>query len=470
VESLKEYYSVAVIGFSEEETSGIEELIQDIPLPVEVDYLENRTSSSDAFILSIPQEYDVVVLNSIGYTTPIVEIVSQLKQRYPLSEIILVLFDQAVPMIINSFRSGIRDVISYPLDRMELYGAIDRAISYRAIFQHSESVGKIMGMLTLWNNFRQFKSREDFYFFLGQSLREDFMANKIEIVHLNNTTHEMNSEWKSHLDEQIVNRKDVQDAVIKFDIEHASSVLEKFHWSKMSDGMLMGFLLHASEETNTWCVFSGSLFPKNVFLMDYIHHFVKVVRNSFFHHVSLEEKDRLSSLSKTDDVTGLLNQRALFGDIERLVEEGQERGTSFSILFLDIDRFKNVNDTMGHLIGTRILVELSTVLKKTVRESDYLYRYGGDEFVIIFPNAKGDDIFPVANRLLNNVRKHTFLKETDHEYKMTVSLGLAEYPYDASTKEEILELPDKMMYEAKRAGRDQLCYARDILKEDKEKE
>ncbi|MBF0298439.1 MAG: GGDEF domain-containing protein [Oligoflexia bacterium] len=182
----------------------------------------------------------------------------------------------------------------------------------------------------------------------------------------------------------------------------------------------------------------------------------------------------LIMLTHIDDVTKLFNQRKLYSDLEFSIKRHQDINEIFSILFIDIDHFKYVNDNFGHLIGSSVLVEISKILKKMIRESDLIYRYGGDEFVIILPNIGFNLANKVAFRILKSVEKtkfktskltlsghnhnHNHLNKDQQVLSLTVSIGIAEYPKDAKTKEEILDFADRMMYQAKGNGRSQVYY------------
>lgn len=183
----------------------------------------------------------------------------------------------------------------------------------------------------------------------------------------------------------------------------------------------------------------------------------------------LDELKKVENLIHVDDVTGLYNQRKLLKDIELAIDRQKQIGEDFSILFIDIDHFKSVNDGHGHLIGTQLLSSMGELLKKTLRESDLIYRYGGDEFVMLIPDVGPDLGQSIGERVLQAVKDEVFvLKDSvqgniEKEFSLTVSIGVACYPMDANSKEEILGIADKMMYEAKQSGRGRVCYTRDLL-------
>lgn len=186
----------------------------------------------------------------------------------------------------------------------------------------------------------------------------------------------------------------------------------------------------------------------------------------------LEELKKVENLIYIDDVTGLYNQRKLLKDIDMAITRYRELKEEFSLLFIDIDHFKDVNDGHGHLVGTHLLSAMGELLKKTLRESDLIYRYGGDEFVMIIPDVSHDIGKVIGNRVLDAVNEEIFNIQSQYDkskvdtFHLSVSIGVATYPKDASNKEDILSIADRMMYEAKQGGRGRVCYTSDILKKE----
>lgn len=163
-----------------------------------------------------------------------------------------------------------------------------------------------------------------------------------------------------------------------------------------------------------------------------------------------------SPLVYLDDVTGLYNSRFLTQVLDREIEKyGRER-QSFAILFIDIDRFKLLNDTYGHLLGTRILKELSEHLRGLLRETDMLFRYGGDEFVAVLSPSDLSTAQAVADRIEAAVKLLEFFTcEPALEgagIRITLSIGIALYPDHAQTRETILQMADQAMYGAKKSA------------------
>ncbi|HEX9052493.1 MAG TPA: diguanylate cyclase [Anaeromyxobacter sp.] len=158
---------------------------------------------------------------------------------------------------------------------------------------------------------------------------------------------------------------------------------------------------------------------------------------------------QVEHLAYLDDLTHLYNTRYLEVALGREIA-GQR---AFSVLFLDLDHFKNVNDTHGHLSGSRLLVEVAHVLRSCVRDEDVVVRYGGDEYVVLLVGIDSGGGLKVAERIRRAIEDHRFLSREGARVRVTASIGLASYPEHAAGQAEILDLADRAMYRGKRTTR-----------------
>jgi diguanylate cyclase (GGDEF)-like protein len=169
--------------------------------------------------------------------------------------------------------------------------------------------------------------------------------------------------------------------------------------------------------------------------------------------------ERIRELTLIDDHTGLFNARHLYGSLESEVARSRRFGRSFSLIFLDLDRFKLVNDRHGHQAGSAVLREVGQVLKKALRAMDVPVRYGGDEFVVLLPESDRQQARAVAERLRRAINAAAFLAERGLEVRITASFGIATFPDDGATTEDLLRLADQAMYRVKETTRDGIVHA-----------
>lgn len=164
--------------------------------------------------------------------------------------------------------------------------------------------------------------------------------------------------------------------------------------------------------------------------------------------------ERAEALSVTDDLTQLYNARFLGLVLRREVKRCARTSQPLSLLFLDLDGFKSVNDAHGHLAGSRALVEAGQVLQETARESDTVARYGGDEFAVILPETDLEGARHVAERIRERVARHVFLSPEGLDVRLTVSIGIASLPGSATTADGLVQAADQAMYWIKDRGKD----------------
>ncbi|NYF79187.1 GGDEF domain-containing protein [Granulicella arctica] len=158
----------------------------------------------------------------------------------------------------------------------------------------------------------------------------------------------------------------------------------------------------------------------------------------------------IQELSITDDCTGLFNARHLYEMLDQqILGSVHTRKTQFSLIFLDLDHFKLVNDTHGHQRGTRLLAEIGSLLKRCLGPSNYAFRYGGDEFVALLPNLGKQAATTLTIGVCEQLRKARFLEGDGLSLNICASFGLATFPEDGTTVHDILRTADMMMYEAK---------------------
>ena len=168
----------------------------------------------------------------------------------------------------------------------------------------------------------------------------------------------------------------------------------------------------------------------------------------------------LSQEATLDPMTGVPNLRFFQQELHNQIQRMQLTNRPLSLAVIDLDNLKEINDRHGHLIGDQVLRALARHLSNQLRSGDVLARYAGDEFVAIFPDVDEGTAMDIARRLLDTTRQHPFEDESGAEIRLSVSIGVASYPQDASTSSDLLHIADMAMYAAKESGRNRVSSAR----------
>ncbi len=173
-----------------------------------------------------------------------------------------------------------------------------------------------------------------------------------------------------------------------------------------------------------------------------------------------QDLEKLSTQVRTDTLTGLANYRYFSIALAQEFERTQRSGQPTSLIMLDIDHFKNVNDTWGHEIGNQALIHITRLIVQSVRKLDIPCRYGGEEFAVILPDTRLRASVPVAERIRNRIENTPLPLHGNHQLDMTASLGIATYLHNQSiTVEELIRQADSFLYQSKQNGRNQVCHA-----------
>jgi diguanylate cyclase (GGDEF)-like protein len=170
-----------------------------------------------------------------------------------------------------------------------------------------------------------------------------------------------------------------------------------------------------------------------------------------------------------DDLTGLYNSRYLKYAITNSILRCKKPNDKFSVLFIDVDHFKMINDKNGHLVGSEFLVAIGRTIRNAIRNLDPVFRYGGDEFVVLLNDMGTNAAKEIAERIRKNIERRVFVIQ-GVRLQATVSIGVACFPEHASEKDSLLKLADEAMYSAKKDSRNAVHLAYGLEKTEKRKQ
>jgi len=189
----------------------------------------------------------------------------------------------------------------------------------------------------------------------------------------------------------------------------------------------------------------------------------QLIRFEMLDEIDREFQQQIHRLLVHDELTGLLTSKSFFSELRREAARAEAESMPFCVLMMDIDYFKEVNDTFGHLVGSETLEEVGAVIKQTLRAGDVGARFGGEEFAAFLLDADYDQGMVAAERVRSAIEKHDFSAvrrgstEPPCTHKITISVGVASYPDDGRDPIQLVELADSALYRAKRSGRNCVC-------------
>jgi len=195
-----------------------------------------------------------------------------------------------------------------------------------------------------------------------------------------------------------------------------------------------------------------------------------ILRFEFLDEIDREFHRQIHRLLSHDDLTGLLSSRSFFSELRRESARAKAENRPFCVLMMDVDFFKNVNDTYGHLTGSKTLEEIGYCIMQNLRSGDVAARFGGEEFAAFLLDAEIGQALVAAERIRSEIETQAFSVirqgKPSEKHHITISIGIASFPNDSSDVIELVEMADSALYRAKREGRNRICAYRDLEPEE----
>lgn len=464
---------LALIGFNTEIIEEIAVMVEQVSLGIVLSYHDaqnGHSSKKEKFKLDTTQEFDLVLLNAQGFSNPAPEVIGQIKSTHPLVQIVLVTFSQDYRTAVESFRAGARDLLEYPLSKTDLTVSLQRAATYRSFYKRSESMIEILNLVNSFSDWRRFETEEKLFQGVNDFLMKKLRSAPFVILTVSSASATLKNDQDNY---QVYFNQDTfkdnygqQELQKIFEAFRPREIDRNFYpYAHYVVGGASFFLigLGVYEQKRFLGMFKIPDYDPETLPMDFVGHFSRLIKNATDHLFKSKRQNELVSLAHTDDVTGLFNQRKLYLDLDESIKRYEKDQEPFCVIFIDVDHFKKVNDGQGHLTGSLLLVQLANEMKKMLRETDYVYRYGGDEFVVIIPNAGVDLGKEIGERILTMVKNTKFSATENSSFQLGLSIGIAAYPDHAQGREDILRLADSLMYQAKQTGRGRVCLAHEAL-------
>lgn len=404
-------------------------------------------SGEEAIRLLGEEAFDLVVTDMVMPGMGGLDILRAARATSNPADVILVTGHASLETAIDALKNGARDYLVKPFDPAELQHLVGNCLEQRKLLTEND---KLRRQVQLFMSTQGLSSLLDFDKLLPQAvsilMREasagvglSFTLSKdgFPVLFAVNGVSEIEAD---RLASALVPQLE------KLDGEGNAASGRRFVRFDVSGRILWGFAL-THEDGISGAILLGDLPDAGALLSSPDLRYVCDQVLLAFHNACRYQSAQ--QLMYTDDLTGLYNHRYMKVALSHEIKRSQRYGLMFSLVFLDLDHFKNINDTHGHLAGSAALKEVGSLLRDCVRTVDTLFRYGGDEFAILLVEADAAGARRVAERIRKTVEGHTFLDDQGIPSYMTVTAGYATYPVDASDQEMLLHLADKAMYSGK---------------------
>jgi diguanylate cyclase (GGDEF)-like protein len=439
-----EHLDILAIGLDSFSIEAIKKSLRENKLKYKISFLKD-VSDLDAFN---KKTAEAVFFFSNRQSQKTVDDIRKIHQLIPRAAITLLSPRPDQNGIIGAFRAGLFDFLTLPIDQNEIRTVIYRLKLHGAI--QSGQWNPERAVLHLFSRPESFSTVPDIAASLNQYLSLFFeMEKEIHFSASDKTVASMQEKLKLS-DHQIkrIKRFLADETGLIFGLRF---VKDKFYFLvKRGDGSLSYLVTRNTSEYHI----------KDI-LSDYL---ANVLKTSLKILTESKNRDEIRMLSLTDEVTGLFNQRKLVEDLELYTARYENDKAGFCLLFVDIDYFKNVNDQFGHVVGSQLLIDMAAILKQQLRASDLVYRYGGDEFIVLLPKNSIEETKKIALRISEAVKSAEFkIFETDQTYKLSLSIGMAAFPQDATSAKAIIDFADKMMYMSKKSGRGKVFHVNEVV-------
>jgi diguanylate cyclase (GGDEF)-like protein len=382
---------------------------------------------------------DLVVTDLILPTGDGMEVLQHTRERYPGVEVVVITALDKVDPAVRAIKNGAAEYLVKPVKPEALNHAVNRALMTRALLAENAALKRHLSLVEAGQRLLTMLDRPR----LAQAATSAFLAlSGADAVLL----------WASRGDSvrlegsEGVSSEALRHLVVRFDAElpHLPANAFEAPWPE-GPGQVLGFPVGEPPRHRGWALLLTRS-SANDALREAAEYLARHLALAWDH---VERFAHVEDLAYLDDLTRLYNARYLDEALDR---ELHGKGP-FSLLFLDLDHFKSVNDTHGHLVGSKLLVEAARVVKSCTRDQDVVARWGGDEYVVLLRETDSGGALKVAERIRRTVESHAFLAREGYGLGVTVCIGVASHPEHGIDRRALLDLADRAMYRGKRTSR-----------------
>ncbi len=397
------------------------------------------------------------------------EVLERTKQHNALTDVILITGHGTIESAISALKSGAFDYLRKPVNKDELLLSVSRCIDQKRMLEENQGLKRSLKLLEVSRTISSCLDKEKLYdnsldaiiqeisseagiSFFREKVRSD---DAFYIKAARQISPDVAEKVVSLFNIWFSNNKGIKENVALYGMDDFIAGEGKFIEGIKSlllvpvkvEGDLEGFIL----------TFNHS--PVDSYSSLDIENAKFIAEQTTLAFGNVEKYLNAQEMAYIDSLTDLHNTRYLDITLESEIKRSMRSKVPFSVLFMDLDHFKNINDVHGHLVGSKLLIEVGAILLKCVRDVDTVVRYGGDEFTIILVDTGRDGAYKVAERIRATIEANLFLSKEGLKLKLTASIGLATFPFHAKDKKELLDMADRAMYYGKNRSRNTVYVA-----------
>jgi diguanylate cyclase (GGDEF)-like protein len=396
------------------------------------------------------------------------ELLERIRREHPGTDFVLFTGNASVESAVAALRLGAADYLMKPLRPEELQHVVDRILSHRRLIAENQRLSESLRVAEACRTLTRCLDASEVYAVALDLVLHNFDRTRgVAIFRRTALALSDGVAFRGFSDSEENALRTALSGDKPLDLEHldAPRLLREgpYHDALREAGVqverLLAVPLHGGAgERGVLLACEGEL----AFEADELERAASIAAHA---NLALQNAERYSQAKERafiDDVTEVYNARYLHQCVSHEIQRADRYGKHLCILFLDLDRFKLVNDNYGHLVGSQVLVRLSEVLRDCIRQVDTLARYGGDEFTIVLPDTSLEAGLVVGERIRKTVSETIFEAGRNRPIQLTLSLGVAAFPLHARDREGLLDAADKAMYRAKSQGRNRVCSASEL--------
>ena len=424
-------------------------------------YVKDAPSGPVALELIETEEFDIVITDLVMPDMDGLELMANIKQRGALIDIIVATGHASMESAISALKKGAFDYITKPVNEDELLLIVANCMEKKRLLEENHDMRESLKLFEVSRTLNSTIDIEKLYNIALDALLQlvpseagmvAFYTGEMKDLRVKATRHlddafaeEVTALFKNNLEKTLRGHNNIFVVSAEELGDREGTALNGYN-SVMVVPLIVG-------STSIGFILTLSNVDKNDYSVGDVKNadFIAAHASQAFDHAQkyVEAKE----MAFVDPLTNLYNSKYLDTALDKELKRADRLMMPVTVLFIDIDNFKTINDTNDHLVGSKMLVQVGEILLKCVREVDTAVRYGGDEYVIILIDADAETGFRVAERIRQSIEEHLFLVDDGLDLKITASLGVATYPLHTRKRCELLKMADRAMYTAKDMSR-----------------